>query len=57
MHNVQIVVSKEKTYEIKSIIVDNDKLDNIYVLNGKIKKFFHIKIIHFLLKKKILLEN
>ena len=52
MHNVQIVVSKEKTYEIKSIIVDNDKLDNIYVLNGKIKKIFSHKNNSFFTKEK-----
>jgi len=52
MHNVQMEVSKEKTYEIKSIIVDNDKLDNVYISNGKIKKIFSHKNNSFYTKEK-----
>ena len=52
MHNVQMEVIKEKTYEIKSIIVDNDKLDNVYISNGKIKKIFSHKNNSFYTKEK-----
>ena len=52
IHSVQVVVSKEKTYEIKSIIVDNDKLDNVYISNGKIKKIFSHKNNSFYTKEK-----
>ena len=57
IHNVQIVVSKEKTYEIKSIIVDNNNLDKIYISNGNIKKIFsHKNNIYYTKEKDIIGE-
>lgn len=56
-HKVQIVISKEKNFEIKSIIIDNNKLDNIYISNGKIKKIFSHKINSFFTKEKDIIEE